>query len=209
MGLWFGSELETRTARLRLGIRYRLLGPLGLLLVGVVAASLWSAHVAARRAEERVAAQVHNVAQTLQEAKFPLNPNILFQMRSLSGAEFLYAPRDGLAFMTFPAGDVNCRRRRRSRRPARPGSARWRGQTVRRTAAAGVVLPRLVAERRRGGVRLLPRVAVERGHRGRPAAVVARAVVRAGRGRADVRDRPAARRPNPGPGTADPADRRR
>jgi signal transduction histidine kinase len=91
---------------LRLGIRYRLLGPLGLLLVGVVAASLWSAHVAARRAEDRVAAQVHDVAQTLQEAKFPLNPNTLFQMRRLSGAEFLYAPRDGIAFMTFPTGDV-------------------------------------------------------------------------------------------------------
>lgn len=91
---------------MRLGIRYRLLGPLGLLLVGVVAASLWSARVAARKAEERVAGQVRNVSDILQRANFQLNPSILLQMRSLSGAEFLYAPPDGIAVTTFPNADV-------------------------------------------------------------------------------------------------------
>jgi signal transduction histidine kinase len=92
----------------RLGIRYRLLGPLGLLLVGVVVASWWSARVAARRAEERVAGQVRNVSDALQQFNFKLNANpaILFQMRSLSGAEFVYAPPDGGALTTFPTGDV-------------------------------------------------------------------------------------------------------
>ena len=92
---------------MRLGIRYRLLGPLGLLLVGVVAASWWSARVAARRAEERVAAQVHNVAETLQQSNYQLNPTILLQMRSLSGAEFLYVPPAGVPLTTFPTGDVD------------------------------------------------------------------------------------------------------
>jgi len=91
----------------RLGIRYRLLVPLGLLLVGVVGASLWSARVAARKAEERIAAQVRNVSDFLQKANFKLNAAILFQMRSLSGAEFLYEPPDGLALRTFQSGDVD------------------------------------------------------------------------------------------------------
>lgn len=90
----------------RLGIRYRLLGPLGLLLVGVIAASLWSARVAARKAEERVSGQVRNVSDTLQKANFKLNATILLQMRSLSGAEFLYVPPDDVALTTFPTADV-------------------------------------------------------------------------------------------------------
>jgi signal transduction histidine kinase len=91
----------------RLGIRYRLLGPLGLLLIGVVAASLWSARVAARKAEERIAGQVRNVSDTLQKANFKLNATILHQMQSLSGAEFLYVPPDDLALSTFPNTDVH------------------------------------------------------------------------------------------------------
>lgn len=92
---------------MRLGIRYRLLGPLGLLLIGVVAASWWSARVAARRAEERVAGQVRNVAETLQRSNFQLNATILLQMRSLSGAEFLYVPPDGPDLMTFSTATVD------------------------------------------------------------------------------------------------------
>ena len=92
---------------MRLGIRYRLLVPLGLLLVGVVGASLWSARVAARRAEDRVAGQVRNISDTLQKANFTLNTTILLQMRSLSGAEFLYLPPDGPPLKTFPTGDVD------------------------------------------------------------------------------------------------------
>src|SRR5439155_22399887 len=79
----------------------------GLVLVGVVGASLRGARVAARKAEERVAAQVRNVSDTLQKANFKLNAPILFQMRSLSGAEFLYVPPDGIALMTFSTGDVH------------------------------------------------------------------------------------------------------
>jgi signal transduction histidine kinase len=87
----------------RLGIRYRLLLPLSLLLVGVVGASVWSARTAGRRAEERVARQVHNIAQTLAGANFTLTPTILEQMKSLSGAEFLLLREDGTRWTTLPA----------------------------------------------------------------------------------------------------------
>jgi signal transduction histidine kinase len=91
---------------LRLGIRYRLLVPLGLLLVGVVGASLWSARVAARKAEQRVAAQVRNVSETLAAGRFPLTPPVLDQVKSLSGAEFLLIRPDGIRVSTFAAGPV-------------------------------------------------------------------------------------------------------
>jgi signal transduction histidine kinase len=90
----------------RLGIRYRLLLPLGLLLLGVVAASLWSARVAARRAEERVAGQVRDVSHTLQHATFPLTAPVLEQVKSLSGAELLLVNSDGFRLTTFPSAQV-------------------------------------------------------------------------------------------------------
>jgi signal transduction histidine kinase len=86
---------------LRLGIRYRLLVPLGLLLVGVVGASLWSAHIAARRAEARVARQVHDISQTLAAARYPLTSPVLEQVKSYSGAEFIFVRADGVRISTF------------------------------------------------------------------------------------------------------------
>lgn len=80
---------------MRFGIRHRLLLPLGLLLVGVVGTSLWSARLAARREEERVAGQVRNVSKTLSNANFPLTGHVLEQMKSLSGAEFLLVSTEG------------------------------------------------------------------------------------------------------------------
>ncbi|HJZ90680.1 MAG TPA: HAMP domain-containing sensor histidine kinase [Gemmataceae bacterium] len=91
---------------MRLGIRYRLLVPLALLLVGVVGASLWSARVAALRAEERVAGQVRSMSQTLQSATFPLTPRVLEDMKGLSGAEFLLIGPDGSRQSTFPSPHV-------------------------------------------------------------------------------------------------------
>jgi signal transduction histidine kinase len=89
---------------LKLGIRYRLLVPLALLLIGVIGASLWSAHVAARKAEERIAGQVRGVSLTLQNANFPLKPSVLEQMKGLSGAEFLFIPPNEPAMTTFHTG---------------------------------------------------------------------------------------------------------
>ncbi len=86
---------------MRLGIRYRLLVPLAVLLLGVVGASLWSARVAARRAEARVTGQVRNVSQTLSAARYPLTDPVLNQIKSFSGAEFLILHADGSRLTTF------------------------------------------------------------------------------------------------------------
>src|SRR5262245_56535721 len=79
---------------MRLSLRYRLLIPLGLLLAGDAAATAWAARIAARNAEERLAAQQWAVARTLTEPRstFPLTERVLQQMKGFSGAEFLFVP---------------------------------------------------------------------------------------------------------------------
>ncbi|HVK07947.1 MAG TPA: HAMP domain-containing sensor histidine kinase [Gemmataceae bacterium] len=86
---------------MRLGIRYRLLVPLGLLMAGVIGASLWSARVAARRAEERVATQMRDLSETIGSATFPLTPAILFTLKNLSAADFVFVQLDGPPLTTF------------------------------------------------------------------------------------------------------------
>ena len=76
---------------MRLSLRYRLLLPLALLLLGDAAATAWAAQLAARRAEQRLAEQQWAVARALtQELIFPLSEPALKTMRNLSGAEFLF-----------------------------------------------------------------------------------------------------------------------
>src|SRR5262245_62211865 len=77
---------------MRLSLRYRLLLPLTLLLVGDAAATAWAASAAARGAEQRLAEQQWAVAKTLTEPRstFRLTERVLQQMKGLSGAEFLY-----------------------------------------------------------------------------------------------------------------------
>ena len=91
---------------MRLGIRYRLLVPLGLLLAGVVGASLWSARVAARGAEERIATQMRDVSETIGSPNFPLNAPVLGWLKSLSQADYLLVERTGSRIATFPGPDV-------------------------------------------------------------------------------------------------------
>ncbi len=83
---------------MRLSLRYRLLLPLALLLLGDAAATAWAAATAAAGAERRLADQQWAVARTLTEPRstFPLTGRVLQQMKGLSGAEFLFA-RDGAA----------------------------------------------------------------------------------------------------------------
>jgi signal transduction histidine kinase len=90
----------------RLGIRYRLLVPLALLLAGVVGASVWSARVAARRAEDRIADQVRGVSETIGPPNFPLNAPVLGWLKSLSQADYLLVERTGSRIATFPESEV-------------------------------------------------------------------------------------------------------
>jgi signal transduction histidine kinase len=92
---------------MRLSLRYRLLQPLVLLLVGDALATAWAANIAARNAERQLAEQQWAIAHTLTEPRstFPLTKPILEQMKGFSGAEFLFVPAAGVARdpeSTFP-----------------------------------------------------------------------------------------------------------
>ena len=91
---------------MRWSIRYRVLVPSGLLLLGVVGISTWTALSAAEHAEQRIAAQVRRVAQTLTAASFPLTPNVLEQMKGLSGAEYYLVGPEGVRGSTFPTHSI-------------------------------------------------------------------------------------------------------
>src|SRR5947209_4392205 len=77
---------------MRLSLRYRLLLPLALLLVGDAAVTAWAATSAADAADRRLAGQLWGIARTLTEPRsnFPLTERVLEQMKGFSGAEFLY-----------------------------------------------------------------------------------------------------------------------
>lgn len=96
---------------MRLSLRYRLLLPLALLLLGDAAATAWAAHIAARTAERRLAKQQWAVAKTLTQSRYPLPDPVLQQMKGLSGAEFLLVLPDKSTRATFaeppdPPADV-------------------------------------------------------------------------------------------------------
>ena len=97
---------------MRLSLRYRLLLPLALLLLGDAAATAWAAQIAAGRAEQRLAEQQWAVARALtQELIFPLSEPVLKTMRNLSGAEFLFVhptqpPKSTFAAPPPPPTDV-------------------------------------------------------------------------------------------------------
>ena len=88
---------------MRLSLRYRLLLPLTLLLLGDLGATAWAASAAAAEVDRRLAGQLWAVARTLTEPPtFPLSPRVLEQMKGLSGAEFLLVRPDGGRVSTFP-----------------------------------------------------------------------------------------------------------
>jgi signal transduction histidine kinase len=58
-------------------------------MLGLVAASTWSAFSSGQRARQRIEGQIDRIAETVEAAAYPLNAQILRLMRGLSGAEFL------------------------------------------------------------------------------------------------------------------------
>lgn len=92
---------------MRWSIRYQLLLPLVLLLLGVLGISTWTALASAGRARLLIEKQVRDVARTLNGATFPLTRNVLEQMKGLSGAEFVLRSPDGRRTATLDADDGN------------------------------------------------------------------------------------------------------
>jgi signal transduction histidine kinase len=93
---------------MRWPIRYQVLVPLLLLLLGVVGISTWTAVASARRARQQIEAQVRQVAHTLSTSRHvPLkNETVLQSMKGLSGADYLLLLGDGRRLTTLPSGDV-------------------------------------------------------------------------------------------------------
>jgi signal transduction histidine kinase len=80
---------------MRWPIRYQLLAPLLMLLLGVAGISSWTAVASAGRARHQLETQLRSVGRTLSEADFPLNQSVLNQVKGLSGAEYLLLADDG------------------------------------------------------------------------------------------------------------------
>ena len=75
---------------MRWRIRYQLLVPCLLLLIGVVGVSVWMALDTAERARREIETRVRHVAHNLsEETNYPLSKNVLDQMKRLSGADYL------------------------------------------------------------------------------------------------------------------------
>jgi signal transduction histidine kinase len=88
---------------LRLGLRVRLLFPIGLLVVADAAITTWAAGTAAADAEAAITRQLDAVAAALSDTPtFPPSPLVLVKMKRMSGAEFVYTPpRGGERIGTF------------------------------------------------------------------------------------------------------------
>jgi signal transduction histidine kinase len=91
---------------MRWSIRYQLLVPLLMLLVGVAGISGWTAVASANRAWEQIQTQVRNVARTLSKAHYKLTETVLEQTKGLSGAEYLLVTVDGRQTTTLPTSPL-------------------------------------------------------------------------------------------------------
>ena len=74
---------------MRLSIRYQLLLPVVILLLGVVGIFTWTGVASARRAQREIEDDMRSIAQHLSEAPYTLQPNILKYLKRLSGADFI------------------------------------------------------------------------------------------------------------------------
>jgi signal transduction histidine kinase len=90
---------------MRWPIRYQLLAPLLVLLLGVVAASIWTAAAAAHRATQRVEDRVRDNARSLETAGDYLRQKTVLEIiKHYSGMDYYVVSKDGAAG-TFPAGE--------------------------------------------------------------------------------------------------------
>lgn len=81
---------------MRWRIRWQLLLPLLLLLVGVLGVSVWMAFAAANRARQQIETRVRDVAQIVSEGKIPLaQQHVLRWVKQLSGADYLLVQQNG------------------------------------------------------------------------------------------------------------------
>jgi signal transduction histidine kinase len=91
---------------MRWSIRYQLLVPLLILLLGSAAISTWTALASAAHARQQIEKETRDVAHTLSESRYPLDEGVLKQIKGLSGADYLVIDAKGGRKSTFPAAAI-------------------------------------------------------------------------------------------------------
>jgi len=87
----------------RFPLRYQILLPFALVLAAaIIAVSVTSAVLAARRAEAQIEQQLQSIAATLADSNFPLTEPVLRQMHGLSPANFVFTDREGRTVANGP-----------------------------------------------------------------------------------------------------------
>src|SRR6516164_8980727 len=87
---------------MRLSLRYQLLLPMLVLLLGVTGLGAWAAVHSVRQAvRQQIEAQLTQVARTVSEASFPFTERVLLQLKDLTGAEYLLVGPEGRRLVTF------------------------------------------------------------------------------------------------------------
>jgi signal transduction histidine kinase len=87
---------------MRWPIRYQLLTPFVILLLGVVAGSLWTATASANRARQRIENRVRDSARNLESSWYPIDAaSVLPVIERYSGMEFYVVRKAGDAVGTF------------------------------------------------------------------------------------------------------------
>lgn len=100
-------------------LRAQFLLPLGILMFAFAGVCAWTAKSAADSAQLRVTRQIDGVVRVLETASFPLNSQVLLQMKNLSGGDFLLEEPTGTVSGTLE-GPV---------RPSSTGVNSWFGIT--------------------------------------------------------------------------------
>lgn len=87
---------------MRWRIRWQLLLPLLVLLVGVLGVSVWMALAAANHARQQIETRVRDVAHIVSEGKIPLaQQHVLLWIKQLSGADYLLVQENGNRISTL------------------------------------------------------------------------------------------------------------
>jgi signal transduction histidine kinase len=88
---------------MRLSLRYQLLLPMLVLLLGVAGLGAWVAVRSVQQAvRQQIEAQLSQVARTVSEASFPFTERVLSQLKDLTGADYLLTAPDGRRQATVP-----------------------------------------------------------------------------------------------------------
>lgn len=81
---------------MRLSLRYQLLLPMLVLLLGVMSLGAWAAvHSVQQAVRQQIEVQLSHVAHTVSEASFPFTERVLTQLKELTGADYLVTAPDG------------------------------------------------------------------------------------------------------------------